>query len=214
MAISHAVLYMNDLVPKPEKLQLQYTPERFDKCGGNPPPIVCCLDPSVHAYSFNSQCQPLMEFSCLVIYALVLIDKVRLLVLWRYDSIVRKTIQHIDWMEKAYRQLSRCLTSPFLSLAMLLVEPYLLTLAALYLSILVRLPYPNGSADIGLDSWSFGQIVAVTIWVPLIVKYIYWTVCRSGLLPILIYATSDLGTPLVFFMFFNLFLIFPFNDTL
>ena len=109
---------------KARKLQpLQYTPERFDKRGGNPPPIVYCLDPSVHAFSFNSQCQPLMEFSCLVIYALVLIDKVRLLVLWRYDSIVRKTIQHIDWMEKAYRQLSRCLTSPFLSLAMLLVEP-------------------------------------------------------------------------------------------
>lgn len=37
----------------------------------------------------------------------------------------------------------------------------------------------NYQSDTGKpDNWSFGQIIAITRGVPVIIKYIYWAVCK------------------------------------
>lgn len=41
----------------------------------------------------------------------------------------------------------------------------------------------NDLRVIDWDEWSFGQIVAITLWLPVISKYIYWMICKNMTVP-------------------------------
>jgi hypothetical protein len=45
-----------------------------------------------------------------------------------------------------------------------------------YVMILEIVQYESGN----LEAWSFGQILAMSIWFPVITKYIYWLICKEN----------------------------------
>ncbi|KAL2009366.1 hypothetical protein VTN00DRAFT_7560 [Thermoascus crustaceus] len=163
---SNVALFMNRSTSVTDTFQrlqrLQQFPQKLEKCGFNPPPLVYCVNPIVVWFHdiVNSVSVQLMDIPCLVIFALALI----------YQAIQRYLSNR---METEYGQLKRFLTSPWVRalrvFVKLVINGYLIMAKCFYFFFLFSL------RGIDFTSWSFGQIVAVTIWAPVIFKYIYWT---------------------------------------
>ena len=73
-----------------------------------------------------------------------------------------------------------------------LVEPLLLFMALFHFSVLGLIVEDIQFGTAG--SWSFGQIIAVTVWAPTIAKFIYFNVCRlpSSFLRITVVQSTDI----------------------
>ncbi|KAJ5779161.1 hypothetical protein N7457_006881 [Penicillium paradoxum] len=130
----------------------------LDKCGHNPPPLVyCCSD----FYGMYTSSQ-IISAGCLSIFGVLMVQKIisyleQHLNCYPAVSRLQDTMKPV-LASKAIRMFSKVWA--------LLVETFLLINNLLYI-------VSNSSTPEG--DWSFGQIIAVTIWVPVITKYIYWS---------------------------------------
>lgn len=149
----------------------------LDRCGGFPPPLIYCSDQIIG--SPDSNINPVGS-GCLVIFGILVFQKV-------YTSML-----HFDKFRRQFARLARhiesCvdskLISRFSTAWMILAEFTLLAYSGYMVFILffTRLLDPsfssNTSTSRAINQWTFGQILSVTIWTPITIKYLYWTICK------------------------------------
>jgi hypothetical protein len=81
------------------------------------------------------------------------------------------------------RQLSRLVHRMFAHKVYRHIPKVIITLFEVYMFVAVIVyvwcyAWVSHIGTINWSSWSFGQILALTIWAPVISKYVYWTLCR------------------------------------
>lgn len=142
---------------------------KLDKCGQNPPPVVFCQGLPVSQPELMTGVIVL----CILAYILILSCTVRSYVERRHilsgsmrrNNVVSRFMKFCGPIEGNVPRLIRTVFGDILFLFLnigyfLLFRPF----------------WSDGVID--SYSWSFGQVVAVTIWLPVIIKYLYWTKCK------------------------------------
>lgn len=134
----------------------------LDKCGHNPPPLIYCSDEYYELYSLSR----VFSAVCLMICGVMLLQKSSPYLekslsnypaFSRISHAMKRVVKY-----RAFRVISKVWT-PFAEMFLLSVNVFSITINIF---------------QVGGD-WSFGQIIAVTIWVPIFTKYIYWASCTS-----------------------------------
>ena len=146
-----------------------------DSCGRFAPPLIYCMeqhDYSVLRYPLVFFWQVLNPFS-LIVLGLVLICWIKpyithpnvLALLGLSDTAAHiKNPKWTKWMKR------------LLSLLTIVVESLFLIAA---LCDAVCFAFFDVEKLIDWSNWSFGQIVAITLWLPVASKYFYWNICKS-----------------------------------
>lgn len=152
---------------------------RLDKCGNHPPPLIYCSDLyEPGSYPGSRRSDPAGPDTLSLYFAIC-----GILGIQKIASYVPS--EHRFWatfirFSHSIQSKVPSRTFPFLATCLrVLVEIYfLLTIAVLLLAGMGGILYNYQSEPGKSDNWSFGQIIAVTIWVPVIIKYLYWAVCK------------------------------------
>lgn len=156
---------------------IRHTYPSLDRCGGFPPPLIYCADQITG--SLDPNINPVGS-GCLVIFGILVLQKV-------YASML-----HFDKFRRPFSRLTRhiqsCVDSKVISgfstAWMILAEFTLLAYSGYMVFILffTRVLEPsfssNASSSTEINQWTFGQILSVTIWTPIAIKYLYWTTCK------------------------------------
>lgn len=148
-------------------------------CGGQPPPIRWCANPDfMHHLTIP---QKLFGYAldpfCFVVYVFCLVEwlVLRLRKWIRFGSIVKKPppLTRLSCAFQRFRASKWFIYGHgFFSAA---VEVLLLVASIVYVAMFVLIA-EAGTVD--LSGWSFGQILAITLWAPVIGKYVYWSICE------------------------------------
>lgn len=185
ITVSNVTLYMSSLEPSVENLDDVATVENLDKCGFRSPPIAYCSRGAGDVPFFlEINLVSYMNIICLVSYGLLVMD--------RLVPYLNRWLGPLEWYQRAYRGVLPVLASKGVVITSRILTGFielLLLLASLYYGFYTAIRGIIGSEP---SSWSFGQIIAVTIWAPTICKYLYWTACKchSGRLPALFLGPS------------------------
>ncbi|KAE8141441.1 hypothetical protein BDV38DRAFT_205722 [Aspergillus pseudotamarii] len=170
---SSVTLHLCKVEPRADNLQEIATADRLDKCGFSPPPLIYCGSDSemgsnydivnnlIFGLSDNS-----VNFVCIAIYGLLLLK--------RLAPYPQRWLGQMPWFQATYHRVHPWLKSRgvrILSRTLNVIIETLLLLANFFYPFMV---ITRSLPMISLDSWSFGQIIAVTIWSPIISKYLYW----------------------------------------
>lgn len=152
---------------------------RLDKCGHHPPPLIYCSDLyEPGSYPGSRRSDPAGADSLSLYFAIC-----GILGIQKIASYVPS--EHRFWA--IFTRFSHAIqskvpprTCPFLASCLrVLVEIYFFLAIAVLLGVGMGGNLYNYQSEPGKpDNWSFGQIIAVTIWVPVIIKYLYWAVCK------------------------------------
>ncbi|KAE8372368.1 hypothetical protein BDV26DRAFT_102551 [Aspergillus bertholletiae] len=168
---SSVTLHLCKVVPRPDNLQRIATADRLDKCGFSPPPLIYCDSDSRLSYSFARALTTGIpdvptSFACIGVYGLLLLK--------RLAPYPKRWFGQKTWFQATYHRVHPwlvCKGVRFLSGTLnMIIETALLLSNAFYSFLVVVRSLPT----ISLDSWSFGQIIAVTIWLPIVCKYLHW----------------------------------------
>jgi hypothetical protein len=141
---------------------------KLDKCGQNPPPVVFCQGLSVSQPELNT----LVVIICISVYVIILGCTVCSYVERRpfcSGGIRRNKV--ISCFTKIRELLAGNLPRP-----MQTVSDIMFLLPNIGYFLLFRPFWSDGVID--SSAWSFGQIVSVTIWFQVIIKYLYWSKCK------------------------------------
>ncbi|KAL4916352.1 hypothetical protein BDW62DRAFT_202857 [Aspergillus aurantiobrunneus] len=156
----------------------------LDKCGNHPPPLVYC------SYSNHMVIRGDVDYTniinyiirravvpCFAIYAVIGLQK-----MGSYLPRVHKVFTSFARRPRAIQlnipfDISSRVVSILTTIWMTLAESFLLgaTISVVIgdgQKLLYNLQYDTADPN----TWAFGQIIAVTIWAPLMIKYIYWVV--------------------------------------
>ncbi|KAB8230184.1 uncharacterized protein BDW43DRAFT_286411 [Aspergillus alliaceus] len=168
---SSVTLHLCKVEPRADNLQGIATSDRLDKCGFFPPPLIYCRseiyrDSSFMNAFFFGLTDVFLSYSCIGIYGLLLMK--------RLAPYPKRWFSRRPWFQGTYHRVHPWLVSKgvrFLSGSLtVFIELFLLFYNFIYVATVVARSFPA----ISLDSWSFGQIIAVTIWAPIISKYLHW----------------------------------------
>ena len=173
---SSVTLHLCHVEPRADNLQKIATADRLDKCGFFPPPLIYCGSDSEMGSNYsiiNSLVFGLSDntanFVCIAIYGLLLLK--------RLAPYPKRWLGQMPWFQATYHRVHPWLKSRgvrILSRTLDVIIETLLLLANFFYSFMV---IARSLPTISLDSWSFGQIIAVTIWSPIVSKYLYWLLC-------------------------------------
>lgn len=136
--------------------------DRLDKCGHNPPPLVYCATGRGAPFSYSY-----WSSGCLVICGALALQKIMFYLCFflpssRFEHTIRQARE-----SRAAWILSKLWTVP--------AEIYLLVINVMF--IFSEISQFSQRLYYAPTDWTFGQILAVTIWVPVITRYIYWSIC-------------------------------------
>jgi len=140
-------------------------------CGNHPPPIVFCDTvwfKSTNLQGFLQDVLAYIYIGPIIIFSIILIQFLLSLPLVSHKG--RKLLPRLYRLEGS--KMAKILDG----LWILLVSLFLLLATYVYLANLYYIAY-FGAIDAG--KWTLGQIVAVTIWAPVICKYMYSAICKS-----------------------------------
>lgn len=158
-------------------------------CGMNPAPIVyCALSDDLGFTMLGTIPIYVCGLVGLVAWVGLFIDQVAFTIHHKLPSLEHK-VGLFSWVAQFSRTYKhhtfrRLLVSVFFTLA----EAVLVFTLAMYA---VLLAIAIGETDVNdLQSWGFGQFVAVMVWAPTVAKYFYYLACKFPLRPI---ALSNLG---------------------
>lgn len=147
-------------------------------CGEHPPPLIYCGNPNFVGFMggpfvFLNFVNPI----CLTHYGILLILWVRPFAerILQSDKVVNSSpriprfYSHVKdlWKLRWVKWVHHILT--------VITELLNITSAALYVYCFSSL-YQSGFIDWG--NWGFGQLIALTMWAPVLSKYFYWTICE------------------------------------
>lgn len=187
VTLSEFALYWTNKFPSPDQLVPMEYSQWPASCGGLAPPLIYCPDQDGYARVRI----PVMFFwrylnpYCLTVFGLVVIH-------W-FISYLAKFVYVRHLCETVLARLGLSDSSrprQFLSAKWrkwLNRLPKFLTIgveALFLLAMTVDFVCFAGFDALGVidwGNWSFGQIVAITMWFPVISKYIYWNICKSFL---------------------------------
>ncbi|KOC17349.1 hypothetical protein AFLA70_297g001371 [Aspergillus flavus AF70] len=170
---SSVTLHLCKVEPRADNLQEIATADRLDKCGFHPPPLIYCRSDSELGSSYSlvnnltfGLSDNTANFVCIAIYGLLLLK--------RLAPYPKRWLGQKPWFQATYHRVHPWLVSRgirILSRAVnVIIETLLLVTNFFYSFMVIARSLPT----ISLDSWSFGQIIAVTIWSPIVSKYLYW----------------------------------------
>ena len=160
-------------------------------CGNNPAPIVFCG--LFEDLGFTTMGVIPIYICCLVgLFAWVglLIDQVAFTIHHKFPSLEQK-VWFFGWVARfsqTYRhhRLRRCLVDGFFMVADALLV-FNLAMYAVLLAIAI------GETDVNdLQSWGFGQFVAIMVWTPTVAKYFYYLACKAP-----VYSNLALAAPIL-----------------
>ena len=144
-----------------------YDPENVDKsstlaaCGGHPPPLVyCAAEPPLMAATrpVSSIVFQIVHAACLGFYIVILV-----MYLWPWLRQRQSPGLRVpEGKQRTMKSLMEAILVLCLSIANIL---YFISLFG----------YAGGQYP---KDWDFGQIMAVTVWVPILVKYLQWSFCK------------------------------------
>ncbi|OGM40222.1 hypothetical protein ABOM_010858 [Aspergillus bombycis] len=170
---SSVTLHLCKVEPRADNLQEIATADRLNKCGFFPPPLVYCRSDSdlgsnysiVSSLTFGLS-DNFLNFTCIAIYGLLLLK--------RLAPYPKRWLGQKPWFQAIYHCVQPWLVSRGVRIISgtlnVIIETLLLLANFFYSFMVIARSLPTTS----LDSWSFGQIIAVTIWSPIISKYLYW----------------------------------------
>ena len=142
------------------------------ECGRHPPPLVWCghpvIDNSEYLWTIGIFVTSILLFCYLFCHVL--------LAMLQVGPWARRNLRdsNYEWCWTVYSCINRPLyTSGWIGLTFnICVELLLVAIIGLSTTALM------GSSYINLTDWNFGQVIAVSIWAPVIVKYLYWSLCK------------------------------------
>lgn len=140
-------------------------------CGGNPPPIVFCDEVWYKQTNTQYYVQDVLNWIYIppiVVFSVILFQ--RLLSLPPCARFIQKLLPQLSRLEG-----SKLVT--YLNGLWILVISIVYSFA-IY-SYLANLYYLREFGAVDTGNWTLGQIVAVTIWAPVIFKYIYSAFCKN-----------------------------------
>ena len=141
-------------------------------CGDNPSPMTYCKPPRETKFLDNAvQGYAVCGLGALVWVGL-LIDQLAFTVSKRYP-VVAKSISNPKHMLQRKSKIWRSMSAAY----WFTVEFLLLVLAVYNVVVLGLILEGVDISDIA--NWSFGQYIAVMIWVPTIAKFTYFNICKS-----------------------------------
>lgn len=150
-------------------------------CGGQPPPLRWCANQHfMHLLTIPQKWFGyVLDPICFVIYVLCLVEWLfpRLCKWIRFDSIVKKSpaLTRLSCASQRFRESKSWWFVYGYRFLLTAVEVLLLAASVVYVVLFVMIA---DAGTIDLSGWSFGQILAITIWAPVIGKYVYWTMCE------------------------------------
>lgn len=141
-------------------------------CGNNPNPMVYCDINSTY-WEDSALRADLMYFAIamLTVDFLAPITKT-----WRPIKAALTCLAILEDENRVYAWLRRKFWPPFLQFVWFALEYLLLILVALYLLTLLNIATLMNSGSNTWGSWSFGQLVSVMVWVPLLFKFAYYNI--------------------------------------
>lgn len=143
---------------------------KLDKCGQNAPPVVFCQGLPLSGPEFDF----LIVAFCVIIYLIILGLSICSYVECRNShSYGKRRSKALSYITKYREELASDL--PGWWLTYMLYDFLFLSMLIAYL-LWSRPFWLDGAID--SSAWSFGQIIAVTIWFQVIVKYLYWSTCK------------------------------------
>lgn len=142
----------------------------IDMCGGNPSPMTYCLDALDGLNATLTRVNAGLVVGCMVIMALLL-DQV-----WFSLNTTGKMDEGLDNWELTNSKvlfIRRRVAPVFLTVMWFGLELAMLVYVGLYLmSVIDILKFVGTSAS----DWTFGQLIAIMVWAPVIGKYLYFNV--------------------------------------
>lgn len=146
------------------------------QCGSNPSPMTYCNLPYDTVFSFGGRFGGigLAAFGTLAWWTL-LIDQLAFSIREKLPHVARR-LSSLD-RRGIFRKVLKSRAWPWiLSLYWGLVQGLLLWWVVEYVGTLIRV-VSKTSID-NTANWSFGQLIAVTVWAPTIIKLIYFNICK------------------------------------
>jgi hypothetical protein len=162
----------SSLLPKREDLWEKFrTDEPLLHCGGNPSPMTFCGPPlnAVAAWSSGAEAKYVFAVFGSLAYIGLFIDQLSY-------ALRDKTMRSLENPLSGLRNIPLATKAwPWLrDTYWLAMQTFLLTCCILYYALLVQV---SPRAKIGdATEWTFGQLIAVMVWAPTIVKYIYFNI--------------------------------------
>jgi hypothetical protein len=147
----------------------------LDKCGNNPSPMTYCKPPRDTRFLDNAAAGYAVCGLGAVAWVGLLIDQLASSIPNRFPAAAKRlhSLKPVD----AIRGRNRPWTS--LSAAYwIAVEVLLLLMAGYHLSQLILVVMDVNIGD--ASGWSFGQLIAISVWAPTIAKFIYSNICKSS----------------------------------
>ncbi|KAE8330491.1 hypothetical protein BDV39DRAFT_190457 [Aspergillus sergii] len=170
---SSVTLHLCKVVPRADNLQQIATADRLDKCGFYPPPLIYCRSDSELGSSYSlvnnltfGLSDNTANFVCIAIYGLLLLK--------RLAPYPKRWLGQKPWFQATYHRVHPWLVSRGIRILSRTVDVIIETLLLLTNFFYSFMVIARSLPTISLDSWSFGQIIAVTIWSPIVSKYLYW----------------------------------------
>jgi hypothetical protein len=178
IVVSSVTLHLCKVVPRADNLQQISTADRLDKCGYHPPPVIYCS--STYTSNFVIQdpfefIESILNYVCVGIYGLLLLK--------RLAPYPKRWFNRKPWFQATYHRAHPWLVSKGVRFLTTTVAVLIELLLSFFNVSYILLVTARNLPTINLNSWSFGQIIAVTIWAPIISKYLYWALCMSSLPP-------------------------------
>lgn len=145
---------------------------KLDKCGKNAPPVVFCQGMPVS----NRELEVLIVVCCAAVHLIISISSIRSYVTSRISqhdtekrnkifSLITKVCERLGDIASGQRYLIRFWDIPLV-----------------FSFVVYCLQFRSFLAEGVIDTtaWSFGQIVAVAVWLQVIMKYMYWSACKRS----------------------------------
>ena len=166
----------NSLMPPADKLWGKFKDEApLPHCGGNPSPMSYCRLPRETSYLDNGASAYSASVIAVLGWIAVFVDQLA----YNTPSLLRGITDKAGPL-KGILQYRPRFWKRFLKYYWLVTQMLLFVNATYQVSVLVLI-----SLDlVGFNdpaSWSFGQLIAVTIWAPTVAKFIYFILCKHNM---------------------------------
>ena len=168
----------SELTPSPDVLWDKFKEDApLPFCGNNPSPMTFCR--SIRETKFLDNDVGGFIACGLGLFSLIglWVDQLVFTVRTKFPAILEWTTSHLDRQHRFRSR--RALFSTMAALYWSAVEFFLLLLVGFHISQLILIIDDVNFADTG--GWGFGQLIAVTVWAPTIVKFLYFNICKSSI---------------------------------
>jgi hypothetical protein len=168
------------LMPSAESLWETFKEDApLPACGGNPSPMTFCRPPGETKYLDNDIAAWMACGLGGVAWLGLLADQVAN----KAPGVVPKPLKWVLEIDRSERLKGReKVWVVMVTVYWVVVEVLLLLLAGSYFSVLVLIVEGVDLAD--PRGWGFGQLIAVTVWAPTVVKFCYFNACELPLGPL------------------------------